>query len=89
MVDKRGFAEVIPLIETILLSPSGELWVRRFTIDSDGIAPIDVFDRRGAYIGTIPQNRFTPVVLLPGDRVGVVETDELDVQRLVVLAIGR
>jgi hypothetical protein len=89
MVDKRGFAEVTPLIGTIVLSPSGELWVRRFTIDRDGIAPIDVFDRRGGYVGTIAQDRLTPVVLLPGDRVGVVEADEVDVQRLVVLAIRR
>jgi hypothetical protein len=89
MVDKRGFAEVIPLIGRIFLSPSGELWVQRFAIDRDGVAAIDVFDRRGGYVGTIAQDRLTPVVLLPGDRVGVVETDEVDVQRLAVLAIRR
>jgi hypothetical protein len=89
MVDKRGVAEVIPLIGRIFLSPSGELWVQRFAIGRDGVAAIDVFNRRGGYVGTIAQDRLTPVVLLPGDRVGVVETDEVDVQRLAVLAIRR
>jgi len=89
MVDKRGFAEVIPLIRRIFLTPSGELWVQRFTIDRDAIPAIDVFDRRGAYIGTIAPDRLSPVILLPGDRVGVAETDANDVQRLVVLAIRR
>jgi hypothetical protein len=89
MVDKRGYADVIPLIGTVFLSPSGELWVERFMVDRDAIVPIDVFDARGAYVGTLVRESFSPVVLLPGGRVGVVETDELDVQRLVVLSIQR
>lgn len=34
MVDKRGYAETIPLIGTVFLSPSGDLWVQRFTFTS-------------------------------------------------------
>lgn len=89
MVDKRGYGDIIPLIRTVFLSPSGELWVQRFTVDRDAIVPIDVFDAGGAYVGTLVRDSFSPVVLLPGGRVGVVETDELDVQRLVVLSIQR
>jgi hypothetical protein len=93
MVDKRGYAEVVPLIGTVFLSPSGELWVERFTtdftVDADSIPPVDVFDAGGSYVGTLVSESFSPVVLLPGERVGVVETDELDVQRLVVLSIQR
>lgn len=89
MVDKRGFADVVPPIGTLLLGPSGELWVQRFTVDPDAVAPIDVFDAGGTYVGTLKRTPFAPVILLPGDRVGVVETDELDVGRLVVFAIRR
>ena len=89
MVDKGGYADLIPLIKTVFLSPSGELWVQRFTVDRDAVVPIDVFNVGGAYIGTFVRDSFSPVVLLPGGRVGVVETDELDVQRLVVFSIQR
>ncbi len=89
MVDKRGYAETIPLIGTVMLSPSGELWVQRFSVDPDATIPIDVFDTGGAYIGTLERESFSPVVLLPGDRVGIVEKDESDVERLVVLSITR
>jgi hypothetical protein len=89
MVEKRGYAEMIPLIGTVFLSPSGDLWVQRFMVDPDEIAPIDVFDAGGSYIGTLERESFSPAVLLPGDRVGVVEKDESDVERLVVLAIQR
>jgi len=89
MVDKRGYHESIPLINTLLMSPSGELWVERFVVDTADTPPIDVFDDSAAYVGTLRRDSFSPVVLLPGDRVGVVEKDELDVERLVVLAIER
>jgi hypothetical protein len=89
MVDNRGYAGTIPLIGTVFLSPSGEVWVQRFMVDRDATAPFDVFDARGAYVGTLVRDSFSPVVLLPGGRVGVVETDELDVQRLVVFSIQR
>jgi hypothetical protein len=89
VVDKRGYAEMIPLIRTVFLSPSGELWVQRFTVDKGAIAPIDVFDAGGAYIGTLKRESFSPVVLLPGDRVGVIEKDDSDVERLAVLSIQR
>ncbi len=89
MVDKRGHTDVIPLVGTVLLSPSGELWVQRFMVDKDANVPVDVFNASGAYFGTLERESFTPVVLLPGGRVGVVEKDELDVQRLVVLSIQR
>lgn len=89
VVEKGGYADVIPLIGTLMLSPSGELWVQRFMVDRDAIVPIDVFDAGGAYIGTLERESFSPVVLLPGDRVGVVEKDESDVERLVVLSIQR
>jgi hypothetical protein len=89
MVDKRGYHEVIPLIKTLLMGPSGELWVERFVLDTAETPPIDVFDNSGAYIGTLERESISPVILLPNDRVGVVEKDEFDVERLVILSIVR
>lgn len=89
LVDESGYAATIPLISTLFLGPSGELWVQRFTVDREAIKPIDVFDPSGAYVGTLVSDSFAPVILLPGGRVGVVETDENDVQRLAVLSIQR
>jgi hypothetical protein len=89
MVDKRGYADVVPPIGTVLLGPAGELWVRRFTVDPQAVPPIDVFDERGTYVGTLVRDAFAPVILLPGDRVGVVEKDEADVERLAVFAIRK
>ena len=89
MVDKRGHADLIPLIGTVLLSPSGGFWVQRFTVDQKAAMPIDVFDAHGAYVGTLERESFAPVILLPGARVGVVEKDESDVERLVVLSIRK
>ena len=89
MVDKRGYDDIVPLIGSVLLSPSGELWVQRFTVDQGAPKPIDVFDAQGAYVGTLERESFAPVILLPDDRVGVVEKDEFDVERLAVFAIHR
>lgn len=89
MVDKRGYADVVPPIGTVLMSPSGELWVQRFTVDRETTVPIDVFDAQGAYVGTVEREAFAPVILLPGERVGVVEKDEFDVERLAVFAIQK
>jgi hypothetical protein len=87
MVEKRGFADVIPPIRTVLLGPTGELWVQRFTVDPTASMPVDVFDSEGAYVGTLLRESFQPVILLPDGRVGVVEKDELDVERLAVYAM--
>ena len=89
MVDKRGYAKFVPLIQTVLLSPAGELWVQRFAMGQDSVGPVDVFNTSGAYIGTLALGSLVPVVLLPDDRVGIVEKDELDVERLVVMSIER
>jgi len=87
MVEKRGYADVVPPIRTVLLGPSGELWVQRFTVDPSAPMPVDMFDAAGAYVGTLVRESFQPVILLPDGRVGVVEKDDLDVERLVVYAM--
>lgn len=88
VVDKRGFAERVPSIAEVLLTPEGGLWVTRRTI-GDGKSPIDVFDETGEYVGTLPAGIVDPVGFLPDGRVLAAERDELDVERLVVRRIVR
>lgn len=110
MVDGRGYAETIPMILNVLLSPEGELWVERRAgagaagsgyagggVGGGGATEppgsgtgtlgslIDLFDASGAYRGTLPPGTPFPIILLPGGRFGVVEKDEFDVARLVVM----
>ena len=89
IVEKRGYAEVVPTIQTVRVGPTGELWVERFAIGEKVTGSIDVFASNGAYLGTLPTGSVAPVILLPEDRVGVMEKNEFDVERLVVLAVER
>jgi hypothetical protein len=87
VVEKRGVADVIPTIADLTEGVDGTLWVKRTTGPADP-QPIDVFGADGAYLGTLPEGSPYPVAV-GGDRIAVVEQDEMDVQRLVVYEIGR
>ncbi len=89
LVDARGFSDVVPIIGRVALSRNGELWVKRRVPGDDEAGAIDVFGVDGSYVGTLPGNTPFPVVFLPRGRVGVVETDELEVERLVVMELVR
>ena len=90
VVDAAGFEDFIPWIDGVALAPSGELWVRRFEIGNPSAGPVDVFDATGSYVGTVPEGGpALPVLFLPDDRIALIETDEFDVQRLVVAQVRR
>lgn len=89
IVDKRGFADTVPLIRNLFLSSEGELWVERRVPGVAHGSLIDIFDPSGAYLGTLPAGTPFPALLLPGNRVGVVEKDESDVERLVIMRVVR
>jgi len=85
VVSERGIARFIPVITRLAISPEGALWVEpRHSFDS---GPIDIFDPGGNYVGTLPEAAPFPTVFLPDEKIGVIETDELDVPRLVVYQI--
>lgn len=84
MVDARGFAETLPWILQVTLSPGGELWVGRKEVGENTPGQIDIFDRTGAYRGTLPQGTPFPLVFLDEDRFGAAEKDPMDITRLVV-----
>ncbi len=88
LVDGRGFAELVPTIAGIKLTPDGQLWAQR-KVAGEEAGPIDIYDRDAAYVGTLPDGTPFPVLFLTESRIGVVERDELDVDRLVILQIER
>lgn len=87
VVAERGIAEVIPVIERIALGPDGHVWIER--LQEPESALVDIIATDGTYVGTLPAHSPFPVVFLPGDRIGAIETDDLDVDRLVVYLVRR
>lgn len=87
LMEKRGYADVVPAVADLALSPSGELWVERQVPGPDH--PIDVFDARGAYLGTLPPETPYPAAFLPDGRVVTVEENELEVPTVVIYRVDR
>jgi len=88
VVEKRGFAPVIPAIGRVVLAPGGELWVERGYISGEHPA-VDVFAATGEYLGTLPRGSPFPAAFLPGDRFVTTEKDDLDVVRAVIYHVER
>jgi len=86
LVDGRGFADHIPTISGIKLSPDGHLWVQRTAVGVE-YGPIDIYAPDGSYVGTLPSGTPFPLLLLPNARIGVVVKDEFDIERLVIQQI--
>jgi hypothetical protein len=87
VVEQRGIADVIPVIDDVAEGPNGTLWVRR-TSGPGSPRPIDVFDADGAYLGTLPDGSPFPVAAF-GHRLIDIEADDMDVERLVVYDVAR
>jgi hypothetical protein len=88
VVDRTGYADSVPAIADLALAPDGALWVRRWSPTGQG-GPIDVFDRTGVYLGTLPGELPFPLHFLPTGEPLFVERDTNDVERLVVATIER
>lgn len=81
---------VYPPFEGFHPSRDGTLWVRR--ILGDGIVGFDVFDSEGRYLGQpeVPDGfANTSVQLITGDRMYVIDSDEMGVDYVVRLEIVR
>ena len=81
---------VYPPFESFHLSRDGTLWVRR--ILGDGVVGFDVFDSEGRYLGQpeVPAGLVNmSVQLITGDRMYVIDSDEMGVDYVVRLEIVR
>lgn len=87
VVQLRGFADVVPAVEGLAWSPDGHLWVERAHARGE-LFPIDIFAPDGRYLGTLPPGTPWPVAFPGRGRIAAIETDALDVDRVVVYAIG-
>lgn len=88
VIRTTGFLDVIPVIESLALSPTGELWVLRSGERGDS-SIIDILESTGDYAGSLPAGAPFPAVFLPGDRIASIEKDSLDVPRVSVYDIRR
>jgi len=86
VIDKRGFAELVPAIRALRIAPDGRLWVSRGGPRSEP-TPTDLLAPDGTYIGTLPADAPYPIGFLPDGRMLATDRDELDVVRLVVYRI--
>ncbi len=87
-LEERGFAPYLPWISALALAPGGWLWVRRREVGTRP-APIDLFDRAGIYVGTLPGGSPFPAAFLPDGRVVSIARDDLDVEYVVVWDVRR
>ncbi|MXW18223.1 MAG: hypothetical protein F4123_11625 [Gemmatimonadetes bacterium] len=81
---------VYPPFESFHLSRDGTLWVRR--ILGDGVVGFDLFDSEGRYLGQpeVPAGLANmSVQVITGDRMYVIDSDELGIDYVVRLEILR
>ncbi len=99
-----GFADTYPAFAQVRGGPGGSIWVQRLRTPSEmspeeledfnpqlgfGSPDWDVFDAEGRFLGTIEMpERFQPI-RFQDDRIYGIWRDELDVQRVWVLALDR
>jgi len=86
VIEKRGFAELIPAIRTLRVGPDGRIWVSRGGPRPEP-TPADILAPDGSYVGTLPADAPYPIGFLPDGRMLATERDELDVVRLVVYRV--
>lgn len=86
VLEQRGYAASVPVVEALALTPEALLWVRRRMHRSNELA-IDIFDASEAYLGSPPDDLPFPTAFLPDGRMVAIERDSPDVDRLVVYSV--
>jgi len=86
VIEKRGYAGLVPAIRNLRVGPDGRIWVSRGGPRSEP-TPTDILAADGSYIGTLPAAAPYPIGFLPDGRMLAADRDELDIVRLVVYSI--
>jgi hypothetical protein len=88
VVEQRGFAREVPPLEALAVSPAGEIFLQRWAPEGEQ-KTIDVLSLEGEYLGSLGSGFPFPEGFLEGDRILVIEEDELGLQSVVVYQIRR
>lgn len=88
LIERQGFAPVLPAIGAIALSPDGSIWIRRGDIEGEPRI-IDIFDAEGVYRGTLPPDSPFPAAFTPAGEIVAIEKDAMDIDHLVVYHVHR
>lgn len=84
VVEKRGVADVVPLIAKLAIAPDGAIWISRNT-DQHGRTLTDIFDISGNYLGTLPSDYPFPDAFVSPQTIVVRDEDEMGVARVLVI----
>jgi len=88
VVEKRRFAERVPPIARVAVSPGGEILLQRWAPDGEPRS-IDVLDADGVYQGTLAPGFPFPDAFLGEDRIVLTEEDDLGLRSVAVYRILR
>ena len=84
-IDNLEFHPVVPVIRGLATTWDGHIWVVRRGEEPLSDGPIDVLTADGRYLGSYPAGATAiPDAFGPGGLVAFIETDELDVETVVV-----
>lgn len=85
-IEELEFYEEVSVVRALKAGWDGEIWVQRRGEDpSDNNGPIDILTMDGGYVGTYPAGALQmPAAFGPDGLVAFIETDELDVETVVV-----
>jgi hypothetical protein len=88
-IEAMEFGPEMPLLEGMGVDWDGKLWIERRGEGVGDDGPVDLFDSEGQYLGTVPPGELRiPDAFGPGGLVAFIETDDLDVPRLVVQRVS-
>ena len=84
-LESMEFAPEMPVVVGMAVDWAGQIWVERNGDRVGEEGPIDLLGEDGTYLGTLPpESMRIPDAFGPGGLAAFIETDELDVPRVVV-----
>lgn len=90
LVANLQFWPEVPVLSDLRATWSGGLWVQRRAEDAGPSGPIDILAADGRYAGTFAEGAASmPLAFGPDGLAAFVETDDLDVQTIVVKRLPR